>query len=221
MKILLGLAILLMGAPAQTPESLESLMQALSSDDAAARAEAACRIGRLGFRAERAVTPLVELLSDASVVEDIACGHRGWHNDSGRWETSPGRQAARALADIGNRSFDPLVLALNGSSWVARKNAAFALGRLEDERAVAPLAALFTDAMPAVREQAAWALGRIEHPDALAPLVEALEKDSHDRVREQAAWALGRLGDESAVSPLTASLKDSSARAREQAAWAL
>ena len=94
MKILFGLAILLMGGPAQAPESLESLMKALSSDGAAARAEAACRIGRLGFRAERAVTPLVELLSDASVVEDIACGHRGWHNDAGRWETSPGRQAA-------------------------------------------------------------------------------------------------------------------------------
>jgi len=210
-----------MGSSAQAGDSLESLMQALSSDDAAARAEAACRIGRLGFRAKGAVTALVELLSDASAVEDIDCDHRGWHNSAGRWETSPGRQAARALADIGNRSFDPLVLALDGSSWVARKNAAFALGRLENERAVAPLAALFGDAMPAVREQAAWALGRIDHPDALAPLVDALEKDSHDRVREQAAWALGRLEDESAVPPLAVALKDTSARVREQAAWAL
>ena len=83
MKTRLGLAFLLAATLAQSQESLEPLMLALSSDDAAIRAEAACRIGRLGFRAERAAAPLIELLSDASMVEDIDCDHRGWHKGPG------------------------------------------------------------------------------------------------------------------------------------------
>ena len=203
-------------------EKLARLTPQLSATSARARAQAACGLGRLGFRAETAIPALVSLLGDGTALDELDCHRGGWRSDHER-ETSPGQQAAIALADIGNASFAPLVSALGDVSWTVRKNAALGLGHLEDERAVAPLVARLEieDDMPVVREQTAWALGRIESRDATAALASTLQKDAHEKVREQAAWALGKVEDPIGVAPLVEALTDSSARVREQSAWAL
>jgi HEAT repeat protein len=84
------------------------------------------------------------LLSDASPVDSSVCGHRGWRRSSDDL-TNPGEQAASALAAIGARAFDPLLAGLRQPVWVGRRNAAWALGVLDDPRAVNPLTEVTRD----------------------------------------------------------------------------
>lgn len=207
-------------AASQT-SSLERWIRDLRSAEPSVRAEAACRIGRMGSRGASAISMLVELLPDAEAFE--ATGRSGCLGDRGSWgdrKRTPGEEAAGALAEIGRASFDPLVGALGSPLWVARKNAAFALGALEDQRAIRPLVPRLSDEMPGVREQAAWALGAIESVSSVDALAKALG-DSEPSVREQAAWALGAIGDARPVESLVRALGDERADVREQAAWAL
>jgi HEAT repeat protein len=81
---------------------------------------------------------------------------------------------------------------LRSPSWVARRNAAWALGALEDQRAVEPLLDLLEDREAGVREQVCWALGALGDERALHRLLPSL-KDPDARVRRQAAWAIGVL----------------------------
>src|SRR5215204_6280296 len=162
---------------------------------------------------------LVALLSDGAPVEQSVCQRRWsrWNADS---RTSPGEQAASALVAIGHRSVTPLMRALKSSSWIARRNAAWALGALDDRRAGAPLIELLADPEPGVREQAAWALGALDEPAAVSALVTAL-KDQSPKVRAQAAWALGAIDDRRAVDALVQALSDNEGGVRAQVSWAL
>jgi HEAT repeat protein len=201
---------------AQT-RSLSDTMAALSADDPAVRARAACEIKTEGDQAAKAIAPLVQLLADASPVERTVC-RQHWRLESEL--TTPGEQAAAALVSIGSPAFEPVLGALQDPQWVARKNAAWALGALDDPRAGKALLTSLDDREPGVRAQAAWALGAIDEPAALDRLTLAL-KDADPRVREQAAWALGAIGDSRATAGLIVALKDASADVRRQAAWAL
>ena len=167
-----------------------------------------------------AIPALVELLEDAEPVLPEVCreDHRRWWGDE--QPITPGEAAARALVHIGSASLDPLIKTLASPVAVARRNAAWALGALDDQRAVTPLVGSLKDSDTNVREQASWALGAIDDARAVQPLINALN-DTSPRVRRQAAWALGAIDDASAVNGLVAALKDSDARVREQAAWAL
>lgn len=199
----------------------EALIANLAAADPAIRAKAACDLRRLGEDAPSAVGPLVALLEDAAPVDGEVCRrHWGRAVDGDRALTTPGEQAAAALVAIGQRAVPPLLAALDGSSWVARRNAAWALGALDEPRAVAPLIRLMQDPQPAVREQAAWALGVLEDPSA-APVIVAALRDADPRVRRQAAWAAGVIDVRDAIDPLMAALKDPDAGVRRQAAWAL
>jgi HEAT repeat protein len=198
--------------------SVRDLTAALGSDDAATRARAACDLKQEGDMASEAITPLIRLMADASPVERTVCGQHWWRNDE--LLTTPGELAAQALVSIGSRAVDPLLGALKQPQWVARRNAAWALGALEDGRAVKPLMSALGDREADVRAKAAWALGALDDHVAMEPLAGAL-KDSDARVRRQAAWALGALGDSRATSGLIVALKDSDAGVRRQAAWAL
>ena len=113
---------------------------------------AACGLRELGDRAVDAIGPLVALLADAAPVDGDVCGRR-WSRHGDDNLTSPGEQAAAALVAIGTRAFQPLLAALKQDAWIARRNAAWALGALDDNRAVAALVEALRDREAPVREQ--------------------------------------------------------------------
>ncbi len=170
-------------------------------------------------RAGAAIDALIALLPDAAPLERSVCGENWW-----KWnpenKTTPGEQAAAVLVSIGSRAFDPLVKTLKHQAWIARRNAAWALGALDDGRAVEALIPVMKDAEPAVREQAAWALGALDDVRALPAVIDGL-RDSDPRVRRQSAWAAGAIDDRGAVDRLLSVLRDRDRTVREQAAWAL
>ncbi|MGH9330590.1 MAG: HEAT repeat domain-containing protein [Vicinamibacterales bacterium] len=203
------------------PQDVTGLIAKLRAADPAARASAACELEKLGTGARTAIPALVERLADASPVDPKVCGEdRNYWKKDYEQQTSPGEEAAAALVAIGTSSLQPLVGAARAPQWVARRNAVWALGALDDERGVTPVLAALKDSEPPVRAIAAWALGALDAYDAVPALIEAL-KDSDAGVRSQVAWALGAIGDRRAVDGLVGALKDSAEGVRSQAAWAL
>ena len=199
--------------------AVADLTTQLSSSDVVTRTRAACQLRELGGEGKPALNALLALLADDAPVPRSVCGDR-WRGGEAPWPTSPGEQAAAALAEIGTAAVDPLMRALQHTARAARKNAAWALGALDATRAVTALAATLGDTDGSVREQAAWALGAIGDEAAVPALVTAL-KDESAKVRAQAAWALGAIGDSRAMDPLLPLLKDANVQVRRQAAWAL
>jgi HEAT repeat protein len=202
---------------------LNAAAAGLASPDPSVRTKAACDVREFGSQASSTIGKLTAMLGDASPVDLDVCGERTWsHGRFGRHQdaTTPGEQAASALVAIGTPAREPLLRALSNPVWVARRNAAWALGASDASEAVPALLDALKDADAGVREQVAWALGAIGDRRAVDGLIGAL-KDQAPPVRRQAAWALGALGDKRAVTGLMASLKDSDAGVRKQAAWAL
>ena len=199
--------------------AVAELTTQLSSDDVTVRTRAACELRRIGSESQSALTALVALLPDETPVPQSVCGDR-WRRGESPWPTSPGEQAAAALTKLGTAAVDPLLRTLKHQAPAARKHAAWALGAIDDKRAVAALVGALKDPEASVREQAAWALGAIGDDTAVPALIEAL-KDTAAKVREQAAWALGAIGDSRATDPLLPLLKDTDVGVRRQAAWAL
>lgn len=199
--------------------TIDELSTHLTASDPAVRARAACDLRDRGDNAAAAIGALIALLPDASPLERSVCRQNWW-----RWNpdnpTTPGEQAASALVAIGSRAFEPLVKTLRHNAWFARRNAAWALGALDDIRAVDALMPLLKDSEAAVREQVAWALGALDQRSAVPALIGVL-RDPDPRVRRQAAWAAGALDDHRAVDGLIAALRDKDRTVREQAAWAL
>ena len=199
--------------------AVAELTKELSSPDPATRVRAACGLREAGSEAAPALDALVAMLPDDTPVPSSVCGDRErW----GSWDkpTTPGERAAAVLTEIGSKAVDPLIRTLKHTSAPARRNAAWALGALDAQRAVTALAGALKDSEASVREQAAWALGAIGQGTAVSALVEALG-DVAPKVREQVAWALGAIGEETAVDGLVRALKDGESQVREQAAWAL
>ena len=193
------LAVVSVGAPATraqqqppTAKDLSAVIEMLRSPDPVVRVSVACARDVFNSSATAAIPALIDLLNDAEPVSPEVCreDHRRWWGDE--HPITPGQEAARALVRIGTTSFDPLVKALGNGGATARRNAAWALGALDDQRAVTPLTGSLRDTDERVREQAAWALGAIGDARALAGLTSAL-KDSASGVRRQAAWALGAI----------------------------
>ena len=102
-----------------------------------------------------------------------------------------------------DNTFETLLATLNDFYIEVRQGATFALGRIDDPRAINPLINTLndTDEDVWVRSTAASALGVIGDRRALEPLVTALN-DSNKDVRQWTAEALGRIGDSRAIQPL-------------------
>ena len=202
------------------PQNLDDLIRQLGSNDATERAMAACQIGRMRSSDVRpAMDTLLALLGDDTPVDGKLC--REGEDWGDRWkESSPGREAAIALEEVGRAAVEPLIAKLEDDNPAARKNAAFALGLIEDDRAVDPLIRTLRDGVADVRARSAWSLGMIEDARAVEPLVSVLD-DASAEVREDAAWALGMIEDSRAVTGLSRALEDREPEVREQAAWAL
>jgi HEAT repeat protein len=174
--------------------AVEPLLQAIRdrSYDSALFSGAAKAFGMLGD--VRAVEPLIELL-------------RGWAGSRSRdFEVNA---AARALGKIhdpraleplicalecldshwvveslcafGDRAVEPLISTLLGSSsHPAAANAAEALGRLGDIRAVEPLISTLQHQYHNARRAAAEALGELGDARAVEPLISALQRPEAD-----------------------------------------
>ena len=206
----------------QTPSTkdLATVIGMLQSPDPVVRVSVACARDVFNESAAAAIPALIDLLDDDEPVSPEVCrdDHRRWWGDE--QAITAGQESARALVRIGIASFDPLTKALAGARPTARRNAAWALGALDDQRAVTPLITALRDDEQIVREQASWALGALDDMRAVKPLIGTL-RDTSPAVRRQAAWALGAIDDAGAVDALVAALKDADPRVREQAAWAL
>lgn len=206
----------------QTPSTrdLATVISMLQSPDPVVRVSVACSREVFNESAAAAIPALIDLLDDAEPVSPEVCrdDHRRWWGDD--QPITAGQESARALVRIGIASFDPLTKAVASAGPTARRNAAWALGALDDQRAVTPLITALRDEDQLVREQASWALGALDDARAVQPLIGAL-RDGTPAVRRQAAWALGAIDDAAAVDALVAALKDDDARVREQSAWAL
>jgi HEAT repeat protein len=215
-------AVLLASVVAASPFHQDPATAAagLKSADPAVRARAACELREMGSAASAAMDALVALLDDGSPVDAAVCAERTWRWKGQNATTTPGEQAASALVAIGSASFDPLVHAVQSPGWIARENAVWALGALDNRKAVPAVVGSLRDSEAAVRRRGAWALGALDASEAVTALLGALS-DEDVGVRRQAAWALGAIGDRAGVDGLLKALNDSSPDVREQAAWAL
>jgi HEAT repeat protein len=97
--------------------------------------------------------------------------------------------------------------ALRDASPGVRANAAWALGRIEDGRALSSVVSLFGDNADKVREAAVIAAGRMDSTTTTAALIRVLRQDNSAAVRRAAAWALGQIGDSSALPAIRSAVK--------------
>lgn len=127
------------------------------------------------------------------------------------------------------KDVEGLIEALKHEDYLIRKDAAIALKRVGDRRAVKPLIESLRyekwqddyTVLIAVRENSAEALGNIGDHRAVDPLIWALFEDSDEEVRWKSASALGKIKDHSAVEPLIEALHDVSWAVRRNAIIAL
>jgi HEAT repeat protein len=149
------------GHQAPSAKDLSTVIEMLHSPDPVVRVGVACARNVFNASAAPAIPALIELLEDAEPAAPEVCreDHRRWWGEE--QPITPGEAAARALVHIGSASFESLVKTLASPSAVARRNAAWALGALDDQRAVTPLIRSLKDGDASVRAQAAWALGAI------------------------------------------------------------
>lgn len=124
-----------------------------------------------------------------------------WHHASALKSKGNSQEAYAAVLELGrqgdDKAVDLLVGALARKDGVARSTAR-ELGKMRNERAIAPLIALLGD--PEVSQAAAEALLAFG-PSAVEPLMELLKSGNGD-ARERAVFALGELRDKRAVEPL-------------------
>jgi len=122
----------------------------------------------------------------------------------------------------GATASDALVAGLRDSEAGVRANSAWALGRIENGRALGALMGLFRDPVEMVRAAAVVAVGHMDSTSAVAALTRVVRQDEAASVRRVAAWALGQLEAHEAVTALAGALaQDKDGGVREMAAWAL
>jgi len=154
--------------------AVEPLIKALTEDESRhTREEAARSLGKLSDA--RAIEPLIKALGDKE------------------WLVS--HDVAKALVTFGVLIVEPLIQELANENQQVREQAAFALGELDDPRAVEPLITLLTDEHYRTRRAAARSLGELGDIKAVEPLINAYKnkKDENSRLRVEAIEALGKI----------------------------
>jgi len=192
-------------------DEIDIQIDLLNDSDWVVRREAVITLGEMGD--ERCVAPLAKALRD------------------GDWQVR--EVAVEAMRQVGSPAVETLLKLLR--DWEVRKYAILSLGKIRDERVLAPLMlqlrndefkddaimALVELGEPAipllvtalrdkdeqVRKSAVLALGRIKNDQAIAPLIEMLE-DADWFIRLTAAAALESIGDERGRHAITPLLKD-------------
>ncbi|MGD8780437.1 MAG: M56 family metallopeptidase [Ignavibacteria bacterium] len=116
--------------------------------------------------------------------------------------------------------YNKAIQELNSSVNSVQEKAAWALGDLEDKRAVDQLIKTLDDDDPMVRAMAAWALGEIKEQSSLDALIEHL-LDKNDYTKEMIIRAIGELENKSSVNDLVMCLSNNNPDIRYATVWAL
>jgi hypothetical protein len=201
-----------------TSEQSTGMDQVKRSEIEKSKVYAAVRLGNQKGRARGAILALLNTFKDRTSLKwEPGIGTRHLPTDP---YTSPAKEAALALAQIGKEAIEPLIQAPKDKDWNVREMAAFTLGKIKDPTSVPYLIEAFTDMygygeskvvkwsdekktrkqLPEVaiwrirsyptRKRAAYALGEIKDPRAIDPLLEALGNDKSEGIRKEAADAL-------------------------------
>lgn len=157
--------------PASARLALDTMIKAIQEGNTPIRDRMFFKLRILGAQS---VEPLIETLSHADPrVRDYAAFTLSFIDD--------------------DRAVDPILGLFQKDPEVSvRAQAARALGRMEEPRAVEPLMAALSNERIEIRRDAAYALGLIGDPRAI-PGLQALEKDSDEVVRFMAKEALTRI----------------------------
>jgi len=132
-------------------------------------------------------------------------------------DSAVSRYACEALGVAEEGILAYLITSLEDDAPEMRWAAAYALGKLGDQRAVEPLREALYDDHDKVRREAVKSLGKLE---AVEPLIEALSHPD-DSVRGSVVSALDDLKDPRAVEPLIAALGDEDSSVRQVACYAV
>jgi len=126
----------------------------------------------------------------------------------------------KLLVSFKDQSFEALIAALQNESSVVREQAIIALGKIGDERAVAPITSLLDDEDPGVRFYIPVALDMIGGEQMEDSLHKALKNEKAE-VRMAAVSILGRIEDETGIDPLVELLADVDSHVKTSATDAL
>jgi HEAT repeat protein len=163
----------------------------------------------------QAIEPLKLLLSDtimANIYEPI------WIDSSNVNQLlSPGDEASRALARMGDAGLRALQIAASDTSALVRRRAAFGLGELSAVQAWNTLTSMLRDVDRGVRAVAVTGLRSTQHREHLIQML----SDDDAEVRTDAAFMLGKMKDSGAIKQLRSLLYDKRSIVRTQAADAL
>lgn len=150
--------------------SIEDLIESLNSDDEFVIEEA---MGLLEMKADEAIDPLISALSsrkknirlNAAKLLGVLDNPKAINaliltlRDNNKLVR---REASTSLSRLGGDAVDPLIGILDDEDWRVRGAAAWALGNLDDERAIAPLEALLEDESAFVSSGAKNAIANIK-----------------------------------------------------------
>lgn len=204
----------------------ESLIRILAEDSEAR--QPALRM-LLVLREPRAIEPLVSLLPDASVEDDLVSALAAFGPSAVppllRSLTADNEQvrraAARALGAGGDRSaVPPLMERLRDGNGHVRQQAARALGRIGDVSTVPGIMPLLGDPFPDVQDAAVEALSVLLSPDDVAVLDAELSSSLPVR-RQNAVAILGQVGGPGAGPRIVFALKDEKQDVRRAAVESL
>ncbi|HMA66002.1 MAG TPA: HEAT repeat domain-containing protein, partial [Chitinispirillaceae bacterium] len=162
-----------------------------------------------------AIEPLKQLLSDtvmSKIYEPV------WIDSSNVNQLlSPGDEASRALARMGDAGLKALQISASDTSALVRRRAAFGLGEISGVQAWNTLVTMLRDADRGVRAVAVTGLRSTQYSEQLIQML----KDDDSEVRTDAAFMLGKMKDKSAIRHLRSLLYDKRSIVRTQAADAL
>lgn len=204
--------------------AIEPLIASLADEKYTAKNSVAWALGEISD--PRAVEPLISMLKKCNSSEIVA----------------------KALTKIGSPAVNSLINTFINATWSETRGwAVWALGKIRDSQAVAPLISSLNDEDINIRSAAARILGEFGDPRAVEPLIAALRNEDGNLRKEafnalvrigtpsveplisqlnqyhsaRAVEALGRIGDPRAVEPLIAVLNDDEISVRTKAAQAL
>ncbi|MHC4579379.1 MAG: HEAT repeat domain-containing protein [Planctomycetota bacterium] len=200
-----------------------------------------------GALGQAAVEPLFRVLADEETRAGAmkALARLDWRSTATDAQKAAYLVAERRWDDaveVGPAAVEALAAALDNKFWNVRQDAARALGRLGDQRAVAPLVKLLSDEYkrarraaaealdmlrwrPASPAEEAWHLAALERwreagklgPDAVPPLLNVL-RDADVLAKDEVGHVLCDIGP-AVVAPLIAALHDP--RSADSAVWVL
>ena len=207
-------------------EISDYLLQSLKREKAQIKLASVRLLGWVGD--ERAVEPLVNLLQEDELQEDIMealliLGRGGVIHALIPFLDSPDniirRCISHLLGEIGDsNAVEALIKSLSDEDGHVRGNSMIALGKIKDRRAITPLMDFLNDEYDDVQESAVTAIVEIgAEVEQLLPMLSSKVSN----LRKNIALILGRIRAKKAVSALGFIIKDESPEVREAAVKAL